>query len=104
GLFEPRPQRPYPIAVRAFQTMEYRDLAAIIDAFSYESSITGTKIGAACFGVAGPVLGEKAKLTNIPWTVESAPLAARFGFTRVDLLNDLQAMAYGVPVLDGSEI
>ena len=63
-------------------------------------------VESACFGVAGPVLGETAELTNTPWRVD-APAAARvlkLPSSRVRLLNDLEAMAYGVPVLHDSEV
>ena len=104
GLFDPRARRPHPIAVRAFHTMEYGALAAIVAEFVRDPSVAGAPIRAACFGVAGPVLGDTAELTNVPWRVETAPLAKKFGFARVDLLNDLQAMAYGVTVLEPSEV
>src|SRR5439155_14981822 len=59
---------------------------------------------AACFGVAGPVFDEAATLTNVPWKVDARGVASRFRFPRVTLLNDLQALAYSVPVLDASEV
>lgn len=50
---------------------------------------------AACFGVAGPVVGERARITNLPWVIDAAALRARFDLGAVALLNDLQAAAYG---------
>jgi glucokinase len=48
------------------------------------------KIDAACFGVAGPVIGNRSHTTNLPWYVEGAALAARFDIPDVRLLNDLE--------------
>jgi glucokinase len=62
------------------------------------------EIDYACFGVAGPVFNNSATLTNVPWQVDGNGLAERFNFRRVDLLNDLQAMAHGVAVLQDSEV
>jgi glucokinase len=45
-----------------------------------------------------------ARLTNVPWMVDAAELAERFGFARVVLLNDLEAMAYAVPALRPDEL
>ena len=59
---------------------------------------------AASFGVAGPIVEQVARLTNVPWQVDAAAIARRFAFPRVTLLNDLQAMAYSVPVLDEREV
>lgn len=54
----------------------------------------------ACFGVAGPVLGARVRVTHLPWDDIDAPaLAARFGWSRVDLLNDFAAAAYGIDAL-----
>jgi glucokinase len=53
----------------------------------------------AVLAVAGPVMGEKAKLTNLPWEITSASLKARFGLKKVILVNDILALAAGIPLL-----
>ena len=40
----------------------------------------------------------------MPWRVDARRIAAAFGFRRVLLLNDLEAMAYGVTVLREAEV
>lgn len=104
GLFDPRPPRPQPIVARTFVTLDYRDLAAVIGAFRTDTGMADTAIEAACFGVAGPVVEQTARLTNVPWHVDARELAKSSGIGRVTLLNDLQAMAYAVPVLDPAEL
>jgi glucokinase len=103
GLFEPWSPRPRAVSTRSFTTLAYPDLAAIVDEFLRGLPETRS-VRAACFGVAGPVFENTAKLTNVPWQIDAKALADRFGFQHAELLNDLQAMAYGVPVLQGSEI
>jgi glucokinase len=104
GLFDPVVARPRPVVIQSFGTLDYPNLPAMIAAFTHEVADRTRSIRSACFGVAGPVIGDTAKLTNVPWEVESRRVAETFGFARVDLLNDLQAMAYGVPVLHESEL
>ena len=104
GLFEPAASRPRPAAVRAFGTLDYDDLQAMIAEFIGGESVKAGDLEAACFGVAGPVFDEAATLTNVPWKVDARGVASRFRFPRVTLLNDLQALAYSVPVLDASEV
>jgi glucokinase len=58
----------------------------------------------ACFDVAGPVVGNRAQLTNLPWIVDGAALASHLSLRRVWLLNDLQATAYSVPQLTPSDL
>jgi glucokinase len=60
---------------------------------------TGMKVDRACFGVAGPVIAGRAKITNLPWAADQASLAAALKLEAVDLLNDLQAIACAVPGL-----
>ena len=107
GLFDSAPARPRPIAVRSFGTLDYDNLQTMIAAFLIDADADASAPGAvtaACFGVAGPVIDEAAELTNVPWHVDARQVAAAFGFRRVSLLNDLEAMAYGVTVLRESEV
>ena len=104
GLFDRAVPRPHPIASRAFSTREYRDLSTMISVFASEAAVPRFNIEAAAFGVAGPVLGTTAQLTNVPWRVDARRLAETLDLGRVSLLNDLQAMAYAVPVLHSAEL
>ena len=76
----------------------------MIAAFLEAESIDRGTIDRACFGVAGPVIDDAAELTNVPWRVEARAVANTFGLERVRVLNDLEAMAYAVPVLEDSEL
>jgi glucokinase len=104
GLYDPRTARPRPVAVRSFGTLDYADLPSMIAEFISGQETAPQKIDAACFGVAGPVIDESADLTNVPWRVEARKVAKAFSLSRVALLNDLQAMAYAVPVLHATEV
>ena len=53
----------------------------------------------ACFGVAGPVLAGRVKITYLPWMVDRASIAKELSLKSVDLLNDLEAIACAVPGL-----
>jgi glucokinase len=104
GLFERAPRRPRPRTTRAFATLDFDGLGSMVNAFLEHERIERGSIEAACFGVAGPVLGDAAELTNVPWRVDAGAMATEFGLPRVHLLNDLQAMAYAVPVLEAAEL
>ena len=104
GLFDPVPARPRPLAVRVFPTLDFDDLTTMIAAFLEDAPTKGGSIESACFGVAGPVIGDVAELTNVPWLVDARRVATKFKLRHVSLLNDLQAMAYSVPVLRAAEV
>jgi glucokinase len=58
----------------------------------------------AAFGIAGPVQGRVVQTTNLPWRIDADALQSRFGFDQCILLNDLEATAYGLPVLRTEDI
>jgi glucokinase len=104
GLFDAEPVRPRALVVRSFSTLDYQDLPSMIQAFLADGEAPRGAVERACFGVAGPVLGDSATLTNVPWRVEARAVTAAFGITRVHLLNDLEAMAWSIPVLREAEV
>ena len=59
---------------------------------------------AVCLGVAGTLEGQRMHMTNLPWEVDGKRLRARFGFSRVRLINDFAAQAYGLACLDDDGI
>jgi glucokinase len=62
------------------------------------------QIESACLGVAGAVTEQTARLTNVPWRVDAAAVAESLSLKRVRVLNDLEALAYGVTVLEADEL
>jgi glucokinase len=106
GLFEKTASRPRSLAVREFATLDFPDLPAMIAAFLHAEGRADTKVDSACVGVAGPILGKVAQLTNTPWRVDAQAVARGLTLpsTRVRLLNDLEAMAYSLPVLHADEV
>jgi glucokinase len=61
-------------------------------------------LGAAAFGVAGPVQHGRAQITNLPWSVDGDNLRRVLGIQRVKVINDLEATAYGVLTLDAVDL
>jgi glucokinase len=101
GLFRQGRERPESQVIREYATLDFDNLDEIVAAFLDE---TGTRsVDAVCIGVAGPVSGLVARLTNVPWLADASVVAERLGDCPVQLLNDLEAMAYAVPVLDPEE-
>ncbi len=52
--------------------------------------------------VAGPVIGGKSKLTNLPWVLDSSAMSRDLNIP-VCFINDLEATAYGLAGLDDSQ-
>jgi len=107
GVFEPGASRPRLLAMRTYGTGDFAGIAEMTTAFLRDVSNVSSgprSIGAACFGAAGPVLNGIARLTNTSVRVDAAAIASAVGLARVSLLNDLEALAYAVPVLSDDEV
>lgn len=102
GLFDRGSPRPVQVTLRSYDTGAFPDFIAILDHFLAGLGPLG--IDAAVLGVAGPVVGSDARLTNVPWTITGAGIAGRLGTGRVELVNDLEAMATSVDVLTDDEV
>ena len=104
GVFERTGDRPRAIDVRSYRTLDFPDLGALSKQFLIDAGVKATHVEAAAFGVAGPVRGRRAQLTNVPWVVDVDALARDLPVPQAHLLNDLEALAWSVTVLTGSEI
>ncbi len=96
ALYGPDGDVRHPLAQHEFHSAGFRSLEDVVRAFLEQVK---QPVTAASFDVAGPVIGGRAHLTNLPWLVEEASLARELGLRQVSLLNDLKAIAYAVPRL-----
>jgi glucokinase len=104
GLFNRAPERPTPIEIGEFITLDYSSLVPMIREFLKANNVDAKRIDAASFGVAGAVTEQVARMTNVPWLVDAAEIAQHASLRHVHVLNDLEAMATSVPVLEGDEL
>jgi len=104
GLFNPGRRRPTPAVIKEFTTADYAGPEPLLRKFLADEGVVPGAVTGAAFGVAGPVINQVASLTNVQWLVDGPALAASLGIPRVRVLNDLEAMAYSVPVLARSEL
>jgi glucokinase len=103
GLFECGERRPQHILSRAYPTQEFDSFTAILDAFARDAG-RRLVVDAAAIGVAGPIVNQKGRLTNIAWDVTIAQINRHLDTPHVALLNDVEAMANSVAFLDDSEL
>ncbi len=93
AYFREEDGRVIPVEERSYPSQQYRSLLDIIEAMKKEipAQITG-----AAFGVAGPIVEGRSKLTNLDWEVAADEIREGLKLRHVGLLNDLEATAYGV--------
>ena len=85
------------------ETLPSREFAGI-DALLQHFLRPGERPQAACLALAGPVHGQRVRMTNLPWTIDAAALAGRFGLRRLRLINDFAAQACGLPLLGAADL
>lgn len=90
-----------PSHVQRFASSAYDSLETIIEEFLAHHPL---KPAAACFGVAGPVVANKARITNLPWTIRASTLSERFSIPAVKLINDVEATAAAVPHFETDDL
>jgi len=86
----------------SFASKSHAGIEEMVRAFLDEHPTLAVR--AACFGVPGPVVDGRCQTTNLPWTVDSATLATLLGLRHTALVNDLEAMAWGMPHLATEEL
>jgi len=59
---------------------------------------------AAGFGVAGPVIRGRARITKLPWVVEERAVSRATGIGTVRVINDFVAAAYGIPYVSARRL
>jgi glucokinase len=90
-----------PLIEATFPSGQYPSLETLVGEFLAKVNVN---IERASFGVAGPVVGGPAKITNLPWVIDEIHLRESLKLPSVSLLNDLEAIAYGVPLLEPGDV
>ena len=81
-----------------FASKEFAQFDLIIKEFSRRAAphLGSSKIRAAGFGVAGPVINNRIHATNLPWIVDAETLSKEVGVESIVLINDLGATGHSL--------
>jgi glucokinase len=101
AMYTPQDGPRVPHARAEFRSARYPNQEAMVREYLGRVKLP---VDRACFAVAGPVIAGQAKVTNLPWVIDAATLAQDLQLTAVYLLNDLEAIAGAVPLLEPSEL
>lgn len=81
---------------RGYVATDFPDFDSILRLYIKHTKVN---VSVACLGVAGPVIEEEVRPTNLSWFLGARQIESTFGFDRVKLLNDIVATAYGLSQL-----
>jgi glucokinase len=90
-----------PLIEATLPSAHYSSLEALVKEFLSQTEL---KVDSASFGIAGPVVKGKVKTTNLPWIIAQKKLGKELTLKSVHLINDLEAIAYGVPLLESGDL
>lgn len=82
-----------------YVSKSFPDLVPMVESFLAAAKDHGADFGSptrACFAIAGPVVDNTSKLTNLTWDLDGDRLAHALHLESVELVNDFAAIGYGV--------
>ncbi|MBL1421010.1 MAG: glucokinase [Alphaproteobacteria bacterium] len=91
--------------IQYFENKDFEHLDQIIS--KYLDNLGLTKAGSvknAAIAVAGPVKGDQIELTNVDFGFSQAEYKQKFGFDRLNIINDFTALAYSLPQLTEDDL
>jgi glucokinase len=88
---------------KTFPTSKHDTFDEVVEEFLKEPALAQLTPKAAAFAVAGAVANNRCAMTNISWIVDGTSLSKKLGI-KVGILNDFEAVGYGIPALDESDI
>ncbi len=88
---------------QTYRSQEFADLVPMVRKF-LEAAGNNQTPEKACFGIAGPVVNNTSKLTNLSWILEASRLEKELQVSQVALINDFVAVGYGVLGLSDSDL
>src|SRR6201988_2897787 len=89
------------ISERVFASRDFSELGDIVSKFLEEAD---TRPDIACFGIAGPVHHGRVETSNLPWIIEQSRLAKQIHLPATLLINDLEAIAWGIGALTPADL
>lgn len=92
------------IAEQRFESQAYDQFDLLLQQFLEQHGPLVRQIKSACFGVAGPIKDGIARITNLPWIIDTAQLELSNNIERITLINDFQAIGYGIEGLADTDV
>lgn len=91
-----------------YSSQEYDEFDSMITGYLKSAGDLASEISRACLGVAGPILRNDAhsvaEVTNLPWQLDNLALASLTGIPAVYLINDFEAIGYGIGSLGRDQL
>lgn len=87
-----------------FLNADFSGVTEVTEAFLATAPQRPPTIAAACFALAGPVVDQRVRFTNLPWEADARDVARQLKIGQVEFVNDFAAIGYGIPDLAADEL
>ncbi|MGB3670798.1 MAG: glucokinase [Phormidesmis sp.] len=89
-----------------YPSQDYPEFVPMVKAFLTAAAVAvpSVKPDSACFAIAGPIVDNTCQLTNLSWFLRSEFLSGALGIKNVQLINDFEAVGYGVLGLQSEDV
>ena len=95
------PRRPRPAHV--VETRGIASFEAALGQWREQAGVYG-RLDAVAVAAAGPVAGDRVRITNLGWTLDAREIERSLGAGRCLLVNDVTAVAWALPRLGGGDV
>ena len=95
------PRRPRPVHV--VETRGVASFEAALGQWREQAEVYG-RLDAVAVAAAGPVAGDRVRITNLGWTLDAREIERSFGAERCLLVNDVTAVAWALPRLGKGDV
>jgi glucokinase len=90
------------ISEERYRSADFPDLVPMVKQFLAKANTSTPE--KACFAIAGPVVKDTAKLTNLAWFLDIQRLEQELDIAHISLINDFAAIGYGILGLNKQDL
>ena len=96
------------ICEKSYPSADHPEFTDVLLLFLKQHASQCDNIEVACFGVAGPISQntdrQTVQVTNLPWRIDTQQLKERLAVPCIHLINDFQAVGYGIETLQPDDL
>ena len=92
------------VSISRYSSTNWPEFSSLYAHFLADNDLIDEQVDLLVLALPGVIHGKHARLTNLPWTVDSGHLCSQFPISRVEFINDFQAAANGLGSLSETDV
>ena len=91
------------VAVESYENRDFDGVRAVLEHYIAQRRETD-RPHAAAIAIAGPIVGDRVAMTNLPWRFSQSDLREALKLQRLTVINDFAAVAWSLPLLTRTQL